>query len=147
MCLSLDLISSSSALVITTRSTHATPSPATMARGNEREKARAKNLAKQQKAAKSAGHSAPKAGGANADADALKAKIAAKAKAKADGVAFGKDAKKSKDKGPGTKALDGSIVKKDKGSSVVNPHTGKKDAKWNAKVKRKGAGKGELKLG
>ena len=42
--------------------------------------------------------------------------------------------------------LDGSVAKKSKETSVVNPHTGKKDAKWNAKVKRK-AGKGELKLG
>eukprot|EP00937_MAST-01D_sp_MAST-1D-sp2_P000546 g546.t1 len=106
-----------------------------MARGNEREKARAKNLAKKAAADKSKGHSAPKTGGANADADALQLKIAAKAKAKADGVAFGKDAKKAKDKGPGSKYKD---IAKDKGpTSVVNPHTGKKDAKWNAKVQRK----------
>ena len=113
------------------------------ARGNEREKARAKNLAKKTKADKAKGHSAPKTGGANADGDALAAKIAAKAKAKADGVAFGKDAKKAKDKGPGTRALNGQVAKTAKDVHAVNPHTGKKDAKWNAKLKRKG----ELKLG
>ena len=109
-----------------------------MARGNEREKARAANLAKAAKKGKAGNGTGCKVGGTGGDGDALQAKIAAKAKAKADGVAYGKDAKKSKDKGPGTKALDGSVKKAAKTVNAVNPHTGKKDAKFNAKMMSKG---------
>ena len=112
-----------------------------MARGNERDKARAANLAKQAKKGKTGNGTGCKVGAAGGDGDALQAKIAAKAKAKADGVAFGKDAKKSKDKGPGSKAMDGSVKKTAKTVNAVNPHTGKKDAKFNAKIVAKAGGK------
>ena len=109
-----------------------------MARGNEREKARAANLAKAAAKGKTGGGIGANKGQANADGDALQAKIAAKAKAKADGVAFGKDAKKAKEKGPGTKMMDGSVKKSGKVQNAVNPHTGKRDAKFNAKLSAKG---------
>ena len=107
-----------------------------MARGNEREKARAANLAKAAAKGKTGGGIGANKGQANADGDALQAKIAAKAKA--DGVAFGKDAKKAKEKGPGTKMMDGSVKKSGKVQNAVNPHTGKRDAKFNAKLSAKG---------
>jgi hypothetical protein len=109
-----------------------------MARGNEREKARAANLAKEAKKGKTGGGTGANKGAANKDGDALQAKLAAKAKAKADGVPFGKDAKKAKDKGPGTKVADGSVKKSGKVQNAVNPHTGKRDAKFNAKREAKG---------
>jgi hypothetical protein len=97
-----------------------------MARGNQREKAREKNL-KKEADKKKGGKPAPKVGGANADAAALQAKKAEKAKRLADEAANG--TAKTKDRGSQY-----SNNKKDKVANVVNPHTGKKDPKLTKKL-------------
>jgi hypothetical protein len=97
-----------------------------MARGNERDEARAKNLKKAAAAAKGGANSAPKVGGVNANAEALAAKVAAKKKAKEDAAASGVEATEL-DRGSCYSA-------KEKIVNTVNPHTGKKDAKFNAKL-------------
>ena len=98
-----------------------------MTRGNQRDKDRARAQAR---AAKNAGGKSNKAkvGGANKDADALAAKIALKKKLKEEGKLD--DKKKGKDRGS-------KYVSKKKGSSMVNPHTGKKDAQWTQKMSKK----------
>ena len=99
-----------------------------MARGNERDKARAKNAKKAAANGKSAGSSG---GGQNkVKQDALNAqrladKIAKKAKLKSEG--------KLKEKNKGSKAPQ----KGSGGAVMVNPHTGKKDAAWTAKHGKK----------
>jgi hypothetical protein len=99
-----------------------------MARGNQRELSREKNLKKKATADKGASHSAPKAGGVNSDKDALAAKVAAKQKAKEDAAAAGIET--TIDRGA-------NYVAKEKVVNAVNPHTGKKDAKFNAKLHAK----------
>mmetsp|Transcript_12958 Transcript_12958/g.41415 ORF Transcript_12958/g.41415 Transcript_12958/m.41415 type:complete len:97 (+) Transcript_12958:122-412(+) len=95
-----------------------------MARGNKREKDRERAAARAAKGPKE-GHSAPKVGGKNDDAAALAAKIAAKQKLKDEGKLKDKSNKGEK------------YVAKKKVESVVNPHTGKKDPAYSAKLAKR----------
>ncbi len=100
-----------------------------MTRGNQRDKAREKNLKKQADKSKGAAHTAPKTGGVNADADKLKAKIEAKrAKEAADAVS----GIKGEEKDYGT-----NYKKSEKVVNPVNPHTGKRDPTLVAKLTKK----------
>jgi len=101
-----------------------------MARGNQRELSREKNLKKKMANDKNKSHAAPKVGGVNTDKDALAQKIAAKKKAKEDAAAAGVETK-VKDRGS-------QYVATEKVVNAVNPHTGRKDAKFNAKLQAKG---------
>jgi hypothetical protein len=100
-----------------------------MTRGNQREKAREKNLKKLADKSKGAAHTAPKTGGVNADADKLQAKVEAKRAKEAADAAAGI---KGEEKDYGT-----NYKKTEKVVNPINPHTGKRDPALAAKSTKK----------
>lgn len=109
-----------------------------MTRGAQRDRDRLKAQARAAKNAKKSGSGKSAMTKNQTDAERLAAKRAAKEKAKMEGKDPGKK------KNTGTKNPYAGMKKLGKSDKIVNPHTGKKDAKLTAKA-LKAQGKGEKK--
>jgi hypothetical protein len=106
-----------------------------MTRGAQRDRDRLKAQARAAKTAKKSGSGMSAMSRNQTDAEKLAAKRAAKEKAKAEGKVTGKQ------RNNGTKNPYAGMKKMGKNEKIVNPHTGKKDAKLTAKA-LKSQGKG-----